>query len=398
MYLLTMLAACNFGLGLGKPDTGTAPAILETRIDAITPSSGSFLGGTDVIITGSGFEGEVTVSFGGAQGRVELVDSRRLTVTTPTVNRVVTVDVVVVGDNGADTQTAGFSFVAPESDTGGGGGGGDGGGDTGARARADEEVSRPPLSHAGRVAGIVTLDYTRVLCPMCFADKDTNGVSVSATARFHTPTDGSWLSWIPAEGACAADRVPNVLAMTTIDAGPSISLSSGPASIKLLRASGADGVTYGATDVHPSSFVSGAAYALLVPGGEIEMFSQASVLRAPSQPSVHAPAREGEPLSWEPLSWEPRSWEPRSWEPGAGFMVVTLSGWDGSGRTGSVVCRAPDTGTFQIPASQLARFPPGADVSVALTRYHVGEVTLPASGAILEVVSSAQIVARPTRR
>ena len=90
---------------------GTTSAITVT---AVSPSSGPLVGGTSVTVTGTGFTGTVSATFGGAAASVTVNSATSLTVVTPAVTTAGTVDVVVTSSStGAATFARGFTYVAP---------------------------------------------------------------------------------------------------------------------------------------------------------------------------------------------------------------------------------------------------------------------------------------------
>ena len=83
---------------------GPAPVI-----DSIAPSTGSTSGGTNVVITGSGFQNGATVTFGGVAATNVTVSSTQITATTPA-HAAGSVNVVVLNPDGQ-------SFTAPNGFT-----------------------------------------------------------------------------------------------------------------------------------------------------------------------------------------------------------------------------------------------------------------------------------------
>lgn len=79
------------------------------QVTAISPASGSALGGDSVTITGSGFTGATAVDFGNASAPQETVDSdTQITATTPPGNG--TVDVTVVTPIGTSSPSPADQF------------------------------------------------------------------------------------------------------------------------------------------------------------------------------------------------------------------------------------------------------------------------------------------------
>ncbi|MFP2928048.1 IPT/TIG domain-containing protein [Pyxidicoccus sp. 3LG] len=83
----------------------------DTRITDVTPLTGRPEGGTQVVLTGQGFEGATAVLIGGTPAPLFQVDtSSRITVTTPP-GPVSSVDVAVVTPRGTWTVRNGFTYV-----------------------------------------------------------------------------------------------------------------------------------------------------------------------------------------------------------------------------------------------------------------------------------------------
>ncbi|MEC8423844.1 MAG: IPT/TIG domain-containing protein, partial [Myxococcota bacterium] len=120
---LLVLASCGtFGLDqkadTAPGDSGAARAPL--RLEALVPDWAPLAGGTEVMVRGAGFEGDVTFSFGNAEVAVTVIDEETLVVVTPEVRAEATVDVEVESSLGRYSLEDAFTF----SDEPGGDGGG----------------------------------------------------------------------------------------------------------------------------------------------------------------------------------------------------------------------------------------------------------------------------------
>ena len=103
-------------VGAGACSAGTLPDaytyLPAAVITSLNPVSGPIIGGTTVVITGTGFTGATAVTFDGASAASVLVDSdTQITVTTPAHVAGAT-DVVVLSPNG-DSGPGVFTFIAP---------------------------------------------------------------------------------------------------------------------------------------------------------------------------------------------------------------------------------------------------------------------------------------------
>ena len=85
--------------------------MLSLRIDALSPNWAPLAGGTEVVVSGAGFEGDVQFWFGGTNVSVTLVDDENLVVSTPEVAVEAYVDVRVESDLGSFTLDVGFQFT-----------------------------------------------------------------------------------------------------------------------------------------------------------------------------------------------------------------------------------------------------------------------------------------------
>ena len=104
--LLGLLQAC----GGGNPAAPTPPA---PTVSAVTPNSGSTLGGTRVTVTGTNFTSGVAVSFGGvAATSTQFVSSTQLTTTTGE-HASGAVDVIVSVGAQRGTLPGAFTYVPP---------------------------------------------------------------------------------------------------------------------------------------------------------------------------------------------------------------------------------------------------------------------------------------------
>jgi hypothetical protein len=81
-----------------------------TTITSLNITTGPEIGGTAVVITGTGFTGATGVTFGGAAGTLfTVVNATTINVTTPAGTGLV--DVVVLHPGGNATLTGGFTYT-----------------------------------------------------------------------------------------------------------------------------------------------------------------------------------------------------------------------------------------------------------------------------------------------
>ncbi|MEM7166139.1 MAG: IPT/TIG domain-containing protein, partial [Planctomycetota bacterium] len=88
--------------------TYDAPPVLTS----LAPTNGTPLGGTSVVLTGTGFTAGDAVTFDGLAATVTFDSATQLTVTTPA-HAAGAVDVIVSNGNGSSTLVGGFTYDAP---------------------------------------------------------------------------------------------------------------------------------------------------------------------------------------------------------------------------------------------------------------------------------------------
>ncbi len=370
MSLLALLTACG-GLGLEASVEDTAEAQGSVRVDSISPAFGPVTGGTEVTLTGEGFDGAVYVAFGNAEVTAVRIAADTIVVATPDAGAPMTVDVTVRSDAGEATVTDGFTF-GDGADTGGtdtGGGGGDTGeGDTGGLSGT---------------TGLVEFSMLVYGCPACFGLSQQ--AVVTANAAFHGPVRASWLDWLPAIGACVTNVSPSAPADDYFDAGDWLYLSAGSTSIGLRGTIGADGTRYAASSLATTDFIRSAAFDLRVSGGvDVPAFDAVDAVRTPqgfddlqpiellndeTQAFGAVIARNAATFSWAPSG-------------GDGSFVVLMEVFrpDGSALLGNVLCRGADNGRMTVPSTYLSSFPRGALLAVTLQRYQIGNFPTPNGG------------------
>ena len=110
---VTLVTAGSATAPAGQFSYVAAPVV--PTVTSVTPADGPTAGGTAVLITGSGFTGASSVSFG-ATSTVPTVDSdTQITATSPPGTGVVNVTVVAPGGTSAVTPASQFTYTAPPS-------------------------------------------------------------------------------------------------------------------------------------------------------------------------------------------------------------------------------------------------------------------------------------------
>lgn len=365
LAVLAALQGCGFGL-VEDAEVDSAEPDGDVVIAEVNPTSGSTAGGTEVTIAGSGFDGEIAVTFGGVPARnVVKVDAATIVCETPSVNQAVTVDVKVVSELGEATRPGGFRFVEGEDpDTGGGDDSGDLPGDA--------------------MGGVVQFSLLQVACPACFGLSDE--FQIWAEAAFHEETATSWLDWIPNPGTCVENPTSTAPSGPYRDLGDYAYLQAGSASVPLVATRDQDGTTYLSAALTSDDFPRNTSFDLSAQGGaDGDAFTVQSALKTPNtfdsiSPSALLYTQPNQAFS----AAFPRSGASIYWSPPGGgeFLVVRLDVYnpEGTALVSTVVCTDADDGQMDIPGSALSSLPSGGLVAVYVLRYNVTNFSFPDGG------------------
>jgi len=109
----TEVTLTNFPIQGDNTNTLIAAIDVDSGItvSGVSPASGPASGGTGVVVSGSGFTGVTSVTFGGEPATsVYVVDSTTVTAVTPARTTTGAVDVVVTGPTGSGTNTNGYIY------------------------------------------------------------------------------------------------------------------------------------------------------------------------------------------------------------------------------------------------------------------------------------------------
>lgn len=109
----TVVAQTNFPIKGSNTNAVTAAIQIDAgiTIDTVSPSSGPASGGTGITLTGNGFTGATSLTFGGiAATSLNVVNSTTVTAVTPA-QATGAVDVVMTTSSGSATKTNGFTYV-----------------------------------------------------------------------------------------------------------------------------------------------------------------------------------------------------------------------------------------------------------------------------------------------
>ncbi|MFN7145181.1 MAG: IPT/TIG domain-containing protein [Myxococcota bacterium] len=383
---VALLLGCSFGLEtVVDTDRGTQGAG-ALSIETLDPTWGPPAGGQTVTIVGSGFAGDVTVTFGEAEVTATVVDAKTLEVVTPRVSAEGVVDVTVTTGRGSETLAEAYTYSRDRPEDSGDPDTATDTGDTDSGTDTEE-----PPSYAGMVSGLVTLDYSYLSCPLCFGRSMDDHATVTASAVFHAPADGSWLGWVPTTDTCVSDPARDAIASTWLDAGTSVTLSDGTRTLTLNSATGSGGISYEASALASTDWAGGVDWSLTAAGGaDLPAFTWPAAFRTPDAISTINPGSittettstaysAGFPAGGSTIGWLPS---------GTGdFVIIEIQALAG-GTT--VVCRTSDAGTFTVPGSAVSGWSYGTQLIVRILRYDVSEVTLPDDSHV-ELVARYQI-------
>jgi hypothetical protein len=361
---LGALIACATACG---SFTAPAPDPLPpaVRIDAVTPAEGPVGGGTEVVLSGRGFDGTVRVRFDDATALVDVTSSNTLRVAVPPApgGRAASVDVTVVSDRGEATLADGFTYVNADTE----------GRDTAGTSPA-----------AGKVVGYVELGHLQTACPECFGR--SSSLDIQATAIFHAPTDVDWNDWLPANGTCGANHDPYDLTVQVQDLGATLVLQSGVNAIALTRGSSpAYDPTYLSGQLTDAQIVRNASWDLVIPGpGDWGTTTLPGALVTGTLITAIAPdglLLTGNGLFTQPLD---RAGQVFSWSPlGADRAVVRLTAADGTNRT--ITCVGADAGSLLVPGGALSTWQRGTPVIVDVYRWREAEAVRDDGGRVQTV-------------
>ncbi|TNE83918.1 MAG: hypothetical protein EP330_31220 [Deltaproteobacteria bacterium] len=341
--LLLGLLACT------PPPRPLADPEGEFAVDALSPNFGPVDGGTEVTITGHGFEGNVRVRFEAVYLPVNVIDSETLTFETPAASAPTFVEVGVSSDLGTVTLPDAFEYT---DDTGR---------DTGDTGRDTGGVSG--------VGGVVQYTLTQIACPDCWGL--TSSLDVVAQAAFHEPVSGSWTNWLPASGTCSTNAGPTAPTGVTRSVGSWVYLNSGSVSIGLRESSGTTGPQYTSNGLSEADYPRNASFDLSAPDVGL---TATGVLRTPQSITSLTPTsllNNDLNTAFAPsVSWAGHTF---TWGPSGGGdpFVILIDGYSGTSGTylGSVLCVGPDNGALTVPGAYLQQFPYDTLLGVGMYRY-----------------------------
>ena len=378
---LWILAACDeYGLQSDNFDTGMEIEDIidycdgELCIDSSSPNWGPTTGGTEVRIYGTGFDGNIGVSF----ERLEVSNITRLgpneIVLTSPQGPSGPVDVTVWSDYGEVTLSGGFTYSdngAPV-DTGGTDTGGT---DTGSGSGGNN-------SGAGRVGGVV--EYSMVVDGFLLAT--TEGYSVNANAMLHAPVSGSWLSWMAPVGSCLNFSDPLPLSNAPLSLGSWAYLTAPNGSIPMQQS----GTKYASANLGTSDYIKGNSYDLSFPEQGIEIPNAVTTAMGMGQtfgPS-HFFAGTDYSTNYYMSTSTYFTWDVDS--DASSTMLFIFDVLDGSSgmSLGKFQCHSPDTGSYQLPPDIFTGALYGDIIIIQMLRLRTTNSISPIDGSTIEGFST----------
>ncbi len=374
LLALLLLAPALGGCGQTflEPNVDTGPEGLY--VSDVDPHYGPTAGGNTVTITGGGFEGAVSVKFGGASVDATVVDANNVTAVAPDAGMELVVDLIVSSDLGEVTLEEGYTFtdtdIPPDPD------------DTGTEVEG--------------VGGVVEFTHLQVACTQCFG---TTSPQINAFAAFHNATTQTWTDWLPDPGTCVANPSNTAPASSFVDVGSYVHLTAGSNTITMSRTTVSGDVQYDAGALGDSDFARNTAYDLeaadggawgpftvvdaVTTGQMFEAIYPVELLYTQMQ-SAFSPVfsrSAGATISYSPYG-------------GSGTFVALLGMYDGqSGHyLGSLLCRDYDNGSLTIPAAYLSSYNRGTLLAVYMYRYNITWTANEASGSYIESVVSIGVL------
>jgi len=349
------------GLDTAEPVVDTGGLTEQVTLVSISPDRGALNTETDVTIRGTGFLGEVGLSFGNTAVDVTVISDTELIATTPAVPVEAAVDVTVTSDLGEAVMMGGFRFTDdPGGDDGGSGDGGDDGGGSGSGSGSGSGDD-----NSGMVTGYAEHNYFVVGCPSCLGYAGYE--SVESFAIFHPPTNGSWFDWMPRQGQCVVNPNRSHPTSSYSDMGSTALLSAGSSSVSMSKATEGGMTYYASTSSSSTAFARNTSYDLLAPYAATPLSVSGAVR------TISTGFSSIEPIdifndSYSAFTPFYASSAVFSWSPAGNSdgVVIAFLIFDATGSTyrGEVFCWVADNGVFQVPVSDLASVAYSGDLAM----------------------------------
>lgn len=379
MWLL-LIACDEYGLQSDSLDTGMATEEIieacdgELCIDAISPNWGPTDGGTEIRIYGTGFDGNIGVSFDRLEvSNITRLGPNELVLTSPQ-GPSGPIDVTVWSDYGEVTLPNGFTYSdngAP-ADTGSPDTGSP---DSGSGAGGNN-------SGAGLVGGVV--EYSMVVDGFLLAT--TEGYSINANAMLHNPVPGSWLSWMAPVGSCLNFSDPIPLSNSPLSLGSWAYLTAPNGSIPMQMS----GTKYASANLDTSDYIKGNSYDLSFPEQGIDIPN--AVTTAMGMGQSFGPSNFFAGIDYTTNYYMSTStyftWDVDS--DASSTMLFIFDVLDGSNgmSLGKFQCHSPDTGSYQLPPDIFTGALYGDLIIIQMLRLRTTNSISPIDGSTIEGFST----------
>jgi len=378
---LNWIACDEYGLKSEGLDTAAGQSVDEEEcdvfcIDLISPNQGPVSGGTQVTITGVGFNGNIGVSFGRLDLTVSRVDSRMIVVTSPAAPGEQSVDVTVWSDDGEETIEGGFLYTDTPNSNNDTGGTDTGGNDTGGGSNNG--------SGTGLTGGIIKfglqVDPYHLL--------STQDYILNASINIHNPGQGSWLDWIAPVGQCSWNLEPSAFSVSAEPMGSWAYLNSGAQSVSLQPTVDANGNNiYSANNLSHTTYLKGAGYDLSIPdigleiqdavitSGGLGNFSPQDIF------SSATPQYNYYQNGLTTFTWDPDT------DPNTTMWFIVQVYDPAATYLGGFQCRTSDNGAYAIPGNLFDGALTGDSLVIQMQRVRLGTAIHPQNGSTLETFS-----------
>ena len=375
-----------FATGCEELGVKTTPYVYDTSIEDTTvpledfavtdidPNFGSPSGGTSVVISGNGFEGDVFVRFGNMDVDITVIDEQTILLETPSSPSEGQVDVTVESDLGSSTIDNGFTYTnnAPEdTDTQ----------DTDTQDTDDQDSGTSQST--GLTGGLIEMWRKVYACPTCFTPAFPQQ-TIEAAVSIHEPAQGSWLSWFPPLNSC--DVILNYPNLGTSDDLGAVSLT-GPNGTSINLTFDSTNGTYTNMNVPTTSFQYNAIY-----GMQSNVVSFQSVLQTPSTPEVVEPSGMLDAQGFiQPFS---KSNFAIFWGPSGttDTILFLLEVYGQGGSYNTVTCLTTDSGGLGLDPALLSSFADQDLLILSLYRMQLTGAIHPDNGSTVEAVSAVGVI------
>ena len=377
-----------FATGCEELGVKTTPYVYDTATEDTTipledfvvtdidPNFGSPSGGTSVVISGNGFEGDVFVRFGNMDVDITVIDEQTILLETPSSPSEGQVDVTVESDMGSSTIDNGFTYTndAPEdTDTQ----------DTDTQDTDDQDSDSGSSQSTGLTGGLIEMWRKVYACPTCFTPAFPQQ-TIEASVSVHEPAQGSWLSWFPPLNSCDVILTyPNL--GTSNDLG-AVSLT-GPNGASINLTFDSTNGTYTNMNVPTTSFQYNTVY-----GMQSNVVSFQSVLQTPSTPEVVEPSGMLDAQGFiQPFS---KSNFAIFWGPSGttDTILFLLEVYGQGGSYNTVTCLTTDSGGLGLDPALLSGFVAEDLLVISLYRMQLTGAIHPDNGSTVEAVSAVGVI------